>query len=157
MISNSSLKQVQTIDDGSGFLMLLVLEHASFASTIYVVNDVAPITIAGVEYTAFPFRIKLPSDVQKESPRAQLVIDNVGRELSALLERLPFGGSITSTIKIVSRATPSITEYEFVSQLSNLFLTTSSLVCSMGPDDTMRQTSVKLRFDPTTTAGLFQG
>ena len=152
----TSTAQLQTIDDGYGFIYLLILEHVSFGK-IYVVSDSQNWTIGGNEYIALPFRVKPPNNVQGESPRAQLQIDNVGRELSALLEDMPVGGAITATISVASRATPEINEYEFVSQLSNVILNTSTMTATMGPDETLRQTSVRIRFDPATTPGLFQG
>lgn len=152
----ASVAQLQTIDDGQGFIELLVLEHESFGQ-VYLVNDSQNWIIDGNTYIALPFRIKLPSNLQNENPRAQLQIDNVGRELSVILESLPVGGSITAIISVASRATPYINEYEFVSQLSGIALNTSVMTATMGPDDTMRQTSVRIRFDPSTTPGLFQG
>lgn len=153
----TSVSQLQQITDNHGFIELMVLDHASFTTLIYLVNDTRDWTIGGQLYVGLPFAVKLPSAVQKENPRAQIRIDNVGRSLTAAIEALPVGAALTATLQMVSRATPTVVDYAFVAQLSGIELTTSMMTASMGPDDTMRQSAVRIRFDPANTPGLFAG
>lgn len=152
-----SIAQLQSVTDNHGFLELLVIEHESFASSVRIVNDTRDWTIGGNTYVALPFGIKLPTQAQQENPRAQIRIDNVGRELTAAIEGLPVGASLIATLQLVSRATPSVVDYEFVAQLSGINITPTMVTANMGPDDTMRQTAVRIRFDPTNAPALFQG
>lgn len=152
-----SIAQLQQVTDNHGFLELLVIEHESFESPVRIVSDTREWVIGGNAYVALPFGVKLPTQAQQENPRAQLRVDNVGRELTALIEALPVGASLIATLQMVSRATPTVVDYEFVSQLSGLSLTPTLFTANMGPDDTMRQTAVRMRFDPTNSPGLFQG
>jgi hypothetical protein len=101
--------------------------------------------------------VKLPTQAQQENPRAQIRIDNVGRELTAAIEGLPVGASLLATLQLVSRATPTVVDYEFIAQLSGINITPTLVTANMGPDDTMRQTAVRIRFDPTNAPALFQG
>lgn len=152
-----SIAQLQSVTDNHGFLELLVIEHESFASSVRIVNNTRDWSIGGNTYVALPFGIKLPTQAQQENPRAQIRIDNVGRELTAAIEGLPVGASLVATLQLVSRATPSVVDYEFVAQLSGINITPTMVTANMGPDDTMRQTAVRIRFDPTNAPALFQG
>ena len=153
----TSTAQLQTISDGVGFLELLEIDHDSFASPVRVVNDTRNWTIGGNEYIGLPFRVKLPSQANKENPRAQLQIDNIGREITSLLEGLPIGASMLATIRIVSRSTPTVNDYEFVSPLSSISVTPTTVTASIGPDELMRGAAVRVRYDPQTASGLFSG
>ncbi len=152
-----SIAQLQQITDNHGFLELMVIEHASFASPVRIVNDTRDWVIAGNTYVALPFGIKLPTQAQQENPRAQIRIDNVGRELTAAIEGLPVGASLIATLQVVSRATPAVVDYEFIAQLSGINITPTLVTANMGPDDTMRQTAVRIRFDPVNAPALFAG
>lgn len=153
----TSTAQLQTISDGVGFLELLEINHDSFTSPVLVVNDTRNWTIGGREYVGLPFRVKLPSQANKENPRAQLQIDNIGREITSLLEGLPVGASMLATIRIVSRSTPTVNDYEFVSPLSSISVTPTTVTASIGPDELMRGAAVRVRYDPQTASGLFSG
>lgn len=152
-----SIAQLQQVTDNHGFLELMVIDHASFASPVRIVNDTRDWVIGGHIYVALPFGVKLPTQAQQENPRAQIRIDNVGRELTAAIEGLPVGASLLATLQLVSRATPTVVDYEFIAQLSGINITPTMVTANMGPDDTMRQTAVRIRFDPVNAPALFQG
>lgn len=152
-----SIAQLQQVTDNHGFLELMVIDHASFASPVRIVNDTRDWVIGGHTYVALPFGVKLPTQAQQENPRAQIRIDNVGRELTAAIEGLPVGASLLATLQLVSRATPTVVDYEFIAQLSGINITPTLVTANMGPDDTMRQTAVRIRFDPVNAPALFQG
>lgn len=152
-----SIAQLQQVTDNHGFLELMVIDHASFASPVRIVNDTRDWVIGGHTYVALPFGVKLPTQAQQENPRAQIRIDNVGRELTSAIEGLPVGASLLATLQLVSRATPTVVDYEFIAQLSSINITPTLVTANMGPDDTMRQTAVRIRFDPTNAPALFQG
>lgn len=152
-----SIAQLQQVTDNHGFLELMVIDHASFVSPVRIVNDTRDWVIGGHTYVALPFGVKLPTQAQQENPRAQIRIDNVGRELTSAIEGLPVGASLLATLQLVSRATPTVVDYEFIAQLSGINITPTLVTANMGPDDTMRQTAVRIRFDPVNAPALFQG
>jgi hypothetical protein len=157
MLSAKTRAQLQDVSDQHGLLELLQIEGPSFPSVIRIVNDTRDWDCFGYRFTALPFRIKLPNQVGRELPRAQIRIDNIGREIVPFIESLPLSDSIVMTIRLVSRATPSVIDYEFISPISNIKINQLSLTADMGPDDSMRRAIVQLRFDPTTAPGLFAG
>lgn len=156
MVTQATREQLQRVNDPDGMLVLLKLEHPSMA-TAHVVNDTRDWVIDGTSWIGLPFRFKLPNSVAGEAPRAQLEIDNVGRELIADLERLPPGGALQVTVYVVSRASPSIVDYMFTAPLSGLSATVATVTGTVGNDDALRAPAVKLRYDPTTAPGLFPG
>ena len=157
MVSAATTTALQSISDSQGILEMLEIDHSSFVTPVRIVNDTRNWTIGANEFVGLPFRLKLPSQAQKENPRAQLQIDNVGRELASAIEGLPVGSALTATIRLASRANPAVADYEFVAILSGISMTPTTVSATMGPDDTMRQSAVKVRFDPDNAPGLFAG
>lgn len=155
-VSLSTREQLQRVTDSAGLLVLLVLEHPSI-STAYVVNDTRDWTISGQTYVGLPFRFKLPDETAGQAPRAQVEIDNVGRALTAELELLPPGGALMATFKVVSRATPTVVDFQFAAPLSGVSASVQSVTATVGNDDALRAPAVKVRYDPSTSPGLFAG
>lgn len=157
MVSQATTKALQSIADNQGILELLLIDHSSFASPIRVVNDTRDWVIGSDTYVGLPFVLKLPSQVKNENPRATLQLDNVGRDFTAALEALPAAAALTATVRLVSRATPQIIDFEFIGQLTSINVNQTSVSCSFGLDDVMRQSAVRLRFDPFNSPALFAG
>ena len=156
-VSQNTATALHRVNDGQGVLMLLSIEHPSLSGPVHVVSDTRSIVSAGVTYTPLPFAIVLPNDKSKEVPRARLQMDNVGREITGELERLPPGAALLATIRIIYRATPDVVDYEFTSPLSGIKVDQLTVTAAMGPDDIMRRPAVLLRFDPVTAPALFPG
>lgn len=152
-----TISQLQSVSDGHGFIELLELKHDSFIDPIRLVNDTRDWYISGYEWIAMPFRAKWPSATQGESPRAQLQIDNVGREITGLIDALPVGAIVWAHLKLVSRATPEFATAEFVAPARGFRANMTAITCEVGPDDAMRQSAVRMRFDPTNAPGVFAG
>lgn len=156
MPSAAFIEQLQRTRDPDGWLLLLKLEHPSI-STVFVVNDTRDWTISGQTWVGLPFRFQLPQQTQGEAPRAQIALDNVGLGLAAALEQLTPGAALQATLALVSRKAPTTVEYSFTAPLSSVSVTVPSITATVGNDDAMRAPAVKLRYDPTTSPGLFAG
>lgn len=156
-LTTASRTQLQSTSDAAGYLETLLLEHASWLEPVRLANDTRSWTIAGQAFTALPVKIKLPNSAQGETPRARLQIDNVGLELTAALEALPVGSTIMATLQLRSRARPTEVSYQFISPLASISVTPTAITADMGDDETMRQSAVRVRFDPETAPGLFAG
>lgn len=154
MVTPATRAQLQRVTDADGVLVLLLLEHPSIA-TVHVVNDTRDWTIGADTWIGLPFKFKLPQAVAGQAPRAALEVDNVGRELTAELEKLPPGTALQATVRIVSRATPEVVDYEFTAPLSGVSITVQTVTAIVGNDDALRAPAIKLRYDPSTTPGLF--
>jgi hypothetical protein len=156
-LSNAARKQLQRVDDPDGMLLLVLIDHASFAGGIRVVQDTRDWTIGGTSFIGLPLAIKLPQDVSKEATRAQLSIDNVGRDLLAEVEGLPPGASLDVMLRLVSRAAPEVTEWEYMAGASVAEVDVETITLTLGDDELLRRNAVALRYDPSTAPGIFAG
>lgn len=156
MVTAAGRAQLRRVTDSDGLLLLLKLEHPSIA-TAYVVNDTRDWVIGGTTYVGLPFRFRLPDQTSGQAPRGAIEIDNVGRALTQVLESLPATGALLGTFSIVSRATPTVVEWSFQAPLSNVSASVASVTAMLGSDDALRAPAVKVRYDPSTSPGLFEG
>lgn len=154
MVSPELREQLHRVTDTDGVLVLLLMEHPDI-ETVRVVNDTRDWTIGADTWIGLPFRFRLPQSVAGQAPRAALEMDNVGSDLGAELELLPPGAALQATVRLVSRATPTVVDYEFTAPLSGVSVTVPTVTAVVGNDDALRAPAVKMRFDPVTTPGMF--
>lgn len=146
----------QRVSDPDGLLELIEITHGSFSGPARLVNDTRDWTSNGLDYIGFPFRFTYPQDKGRESPRSTLEIDNVGRDLTSELERLPPSAVVMCTVKLVSRATPDTVDWEWTVPMTNVSANAAVISATLGVEFLMRQQAVRLRHDPNTSPGLFQ-
>lgn len=154
-LSTTTRRALQRVTDNQGVLCMLEISHASFDVPLRIVNDSRDQTIFTHLWKGLPFAITLPNDKAKEVPRAKLRMDNVGRDMTGELEALPPGAALKAVITIVHRSTPEVIEYQFAAPLSGVLVMGPTVTATMGRDDIMRVSAVRLRFDPTTSPALF--
>lgn len=154
-LSTTAVAAAQRTSDGQGFLDLLTITGGGIVVPVRLVNDTRDVTSGGELFLACQFEVILPKDAAKEVPRAQLRIDNVGREIGQELEALEPGAELTARIQRVFRATPNVIEYEFTAPLSGIRANVFTVSAAMGPTDLMRRPAVAIRYDPFTAPGLF--
>lgn len=154
-ISTTAATALHRVSDGQGMLELLTITGGGIVTPVRLVNDTRDITSNGNLFLALPFQVVLPRQSTKETPRATLRMENVGREIGRELEALLPGAELTATIQVVYRATPNVIDYSFTAPLSGVRANVLSISASMGPTDLMRRPVVNARFDPFTAPGLF--
>ncbi len=145
------------VNDPQGLLWLLTITGGGITSPVRIVNDTRDLASNGETFLGLPFEVVPPKEASKELPRAQLRIDNVGRDLTAELEALEPGAELLATLQCVYRATPDLIEYAFTAPLSGIRANVFSVTATMGPAEVMRRAAVNIRFDPFTAPGLFPG
>ena len=79
-------------------LVLLKIDHADINPAIRVVNNTVDITSNGDIFTAFPFEITLPNNLEDAPPRARLRIDNVSREIAEAIRDISTPADVTITV-----------------------------------------------------------
>lgn len=154
-LSSTAIRTLQRTDDPFGVLMLLTISGDGLGDTIRMVSDTRDCTSRGNVYLALPFDWTLPDEAAGEVGRAQLRMDNVGRELTAEFELLPPGAELLATLEVVCRATPDVVDMSFTAPMSGVQASVLSITASVGEGDLMRLPAVDLRFDPFTAPGLF--
>lgn len=137
------------------FLVLLEITHVDLAVPVRVVNDTIDIVIQGNNFIACPFRVRLPDDVDQQVPSATLEVDNVGRELTQWLEYSRGGKGAKCRIMQVMRSNLSKLEFDMTLDLSGLSITNETVSGQLGFQNTLMQPAVTMRFDPSTSPGLW--
>lgn len=156
-LTAAARRQLQRVDDGDGFLLLVLMDHAALSGPVRIARDTRDHVIGGITFIGLPLEVQLPQDVAQEASRAQLRIDNVGRDLVGELESLPPGASLDVTLRVVSRAAPATVEWEFIDGASVAEADLPAVVLTLGDDSVMRRNAVGLRYDPSTAPGIFAG
>lgn len=90
------------------FLILLKINHSSFAAPFYFVNNNEPITSRGQEYTAYPFQLTLPASLNDSLPTVTLKIDNVDKKIVDEIRKV--SDPISITIEVILADEPDIVE-----------------------------------------------
>lgn len=145
----------QRVTDTAGILLFLEISAPSMVETLRIVNDTQNWTSQGVEYIGFPFGFKLPDDSAGQVPRAQLVVDNVGRSLTEDLEHIGPNELVMARLMISDRANPNAYERVYNLPMTNVSVNAAQVTAQLGVDFLMRKQAVQLRFTPFLTPGLF--
>jgi len=145
----------QRVTDTSGLLIFLEVSAESFAETLRVNSDTQTWTSNGVEYIGFPFSFKLPDDTAGQTPRAQIVIDNVGRSITEDLERRAPNDTVRAKLMVSDRANPNVYERTFNLPMTSVSVNSAQVTVQCGVDFLMRTQSVRLRYNPFISPGLF--
>ncbi|RZZ90590.1 DUF1833 family protein [Pseudoxanthomonas winnipegensis] len=149
------IERRQRRTDTESILLFAEISATSFADTLRIVNDTRNWVSNGVEYIGFPFGFKLPDDVSGQTPRAQLVIDNVGRGMTDDLERLQPNELVMAKILISDRADPDTIFRTLYLPMTQVSVNASTATAQCGVDYLMRQRAVRLVCNPYTLPGAF--
>lgn len=145
----------QRLTNTVGHVELLEVTNPSFTGPMHICNDVQDFTSKGVTYIALPFGFTLPDDVSGQAPRMQLVMDNVGRDISTELERLLPGTTTMARLIIVARDTPDEHEHVFWMPLTGVSINGAVARATASVDELMRQAACKQIANPFTLPGIF--
>lgn len=145
----------QRVTDTSGTLLFLSVTAPSLPAPLRIVNDTQDWVSQGVEYLGVPFSFKLPDDTRGQSPRAQLVLDNVGRGISEDLEALAPNELMMARFMLSDRADPNVYERDYYIPVTSILVAGATASAQCGVDHLMRQQAVRLRANPFTLPGIF--
>ncbi len=80
-LSNELLAQIFAQQSDDPFLTLITLSHASFAEDIRLVNNTKNFTSRGLEFLAFPVKIRFPIDDGESARDFTMDFDNASLEM----------------------------------------------------------------------------
>lgn len=152
---SSFTERQQRVTNTAGTLIFLEVSAPSFTGPMRIVNDTHNWTSNGMEYVAVPFGFTLPDDVSGQTSKAQLVMDNVGRDITAELERVGPNETVMARMRLSDRAAPDVIARELLLPLSNVSVSGTTATATCGMDAIMRQQAVRLRANPFTLPGIF--
>lgn len=153
--SAAANKKINSVSADELPLLLLEITHADLGAPIRVVRDNEDITFEGNVYTALAFDATLPDDLANKLPRANLAVDNIGREMVQWLEASGGGQGAQCRMIQVMRSDPLTIEWEITMDLSNLSIDMLRVVGELSFDDLLNKPCVTLTYTPSVAPGLF--
>lgn len=148
----STLAEVNAIESP---LILIEINHEALDQPVRVVNDMDDVISNGNTYVAYPFKCVLPDDYENQLPKAQIVIDNVGRELMYWIETTGGGQNSTCTFKQILRSNPDLIEWQVTMNLYNVQVTMENVTAELGFENLFSKPAITRRYRPDTAPGLF--
>lgn len=136
-------------------LLLLEISHPGLGTPIRVVNDLQDLVSNALTYTALPFRAKLPDDLEQGLPRAELSIDNIGKELVQWLEASGGGQGASCRMMQVMRSAPNVIEFEITLDLTNLHMSATEVSGTLGFENLLDRPACTWIYKPEVAPGLF--
>ena len=136
-------------------LVLLEITHPGLPQPVRVVGDTQDITCLGNLYVAMGFRVRLPDESQGQQPRAELAVDNIGRELMQWIEQSAGGRNAKVRFMQVLRSDPDNIEWEISMYLNNIRATVGEVAGELGFPRLLDVPAVQVRADPQTMPGIF--
>lgn len=136
-------------------LLLLEINHAALPQPVRVIQDNLDLISNGVNYIACQFRCELPDDFEGQMPRAQLSIDNIGRDLMYWIETSGGGSGSTVTFRQVMRSRPDLVEWMITMNLYNVVATFKEVSGDLGFDNLFGRPAIACTYRPDTAPGVF--
>lgn len=135
-------------------LTALEITHPALISPVRVINDQENRTIDGETYVALRFDARLADDVEGQVPRAELVIDNVGRPLVQWIEAA--GGAAGATVRAMQLvAGADDVEWDVTVKAAEIHVGQTQIRVTLGYEFLLGRRAVRVRHDPETSPGIF--
>lgn len=143
----------------------LEIKHPALADPVRLVNDRSDLLLDEADgddtvtrrYIALAFRARLSDDVAGKAPVAEIVMDNVGRELMQWVDAAQGGAGATVRVMrvLVGGADAPAVEWEVTTDVLGVRAGQRQVVARLGYDPMLNRPAVVVRYDPQTAPGLF--
>jgi len=153
--SASFRKKINTVSADESPLELLEISHPLLLAPVRVVNDTQDLVSIGENFIALRFDITLPDDAEGQMPRAQLSMDNVGRDLVGPLEDTGGGEGATVRVMVVLRSAPDAIEWEATLDMRNVEMANLDVSAELGYEDILNRPAIALTYRPDVAPGLY--
>lgn len=118
--SSALLAAIAAQESGEAVLILLTIQHASFA-TMRFVNDTKDIVSGGDLFKARAFALALPQEAPEGFPDTPIVVDNTDLLVgNGFAQVLPRSAKPVVTIRVVLASTPNTIEATFVGEVTQV-------------------------------------
>ena len=136
-------------------LVLLEITHPDMPAPARGVRDTQDLVSNGNVFVATGFDFTFPDDKGSAAPRAELVVDNIGRELMSWIEASKGGRGAEVRLMIVLRETPDVIEADYRLGLERIVVDQWKISGELGYGNLLDLPAVAVRYDPSTAPGLF--
>lgn len=133
----------------------LEISHPALLNPIRVVNDTVDLISQGNTFIACAFTVSLPDDFAGQMPRAQLAVDNIGRELTQWLEATNGGRGALVRMMQIMRDTPDILEMDVTLELLNTRQNMLEVSGELGFQQILDQPALTATQTPETQPNIF--
>lgn len=110
-LSSNAIASQNAERTAEAWLILLIIDHASLASPIRVVDNNADITSGGNLFVAWDFNLVLPGEDPDNPDYSRLAIGNIDPLIIRTLRQIASPPSIT--IRVILASAPDVIEVEF--------------------------------------------
>lgn len=153
-LSNELLGELFAQESSDPFLMLLTLDHASFSSTIRLVNNPVAVTSRGEVYQPFPFKFTLPPDDGETAKTLTLTISNVS--LDFIGEFRTVTTPIDTQIEMILASNPDVVQADYLEmKLNNVRYNRQNITATVAMDSFLNASAMDETYTPSNFQGLF--
>lgn len=154
-LSNNLLSEMFSQTSSDPFLMLVTMSHESFASTLYLVNNIEDVTSNGQVYTAFPMKVVLPTDDGTSVREVKLQMDNVSLELIDEIRSVIT--PIDVKVEMILASTPDTIEMDLGElRIKNITYDGKGISASLYLDDFLNTELPSEKYTPEIYVGIYQ-
>jgi len=152
-ITNALKEAAYAQETDDVFLVLLTITHDDI-TPIRVVNNNENITSDSNLFVAYPFEITLPDSTGDGTPSAQLIIDNVSREIAESIRNITTAPKVS--ISVIRAADPDTIEITFAPfTLRNVKWDMMKISGDLSMEDIAHEPFPIGQFSPAQFQGLF--
>lgn len=135
-------------------LVLIEIAHDDLATPIRIVDNREDVVSGGNTFLAFPCSIVLPEDREDVLPTVQIVVQNVGREITDGVRALSTPPTVR--IAVVLASSPSTIEIGWMEfSLSDVAWDALTVEGTFGPPPILNESFPALVYSPADFPGLF--
>lgn len=153
--SAAAVAALYASETASFFPTLCKIDHASFSSPWYIVNNPEPITYGGYEYQPFPFRFDPPAQNDSNAGNATITIDAIDDSISSTIMALTSAPTVTLVAAFVegSAAPEALIPWTFT--VKNITCDGTVLTGNLILDENLDNQMGPILFTPNLFPGVF--
>lgn len=140
---------------GESPIVLIEISNPLLVNPIRLVRDNKDVVCNDLTYTSCMFDVALPSEQEKEMPKATLAVDNVSRTLTRFFEQLQGGPDTSVRFIQILRSDPDVLEYDITLDLVNVVVSPFRITGTLSFDNLANKQSVTRIYNNVTAPGLF--
>lgn len=136
-------------------LVLLEIDNDLLSTPIRIIRDTKDIVHNGNTYVACWFECNLPSEADKEVPRASIQIDNISKNIVRYFEQLQGGPDTTVKFIEVLRSNPDFVERSLTLDLIDVTITPFHIKGTLMLDNLASKIAVPMVYNKFRAPALF--
>lgn len=113
-LSDAHIRAANAPDTGECWCTLLSINHASLEEPLNFTNVGEDVVSNGVTFSDYPFTVKIFNDDEEAQPTAQLMIDNVQRDIIDKIRTLRPEPSVKISVVLASDLDTAELEYPYI-------------------------------------------